>query len=47
MKSEERIPMKVKKAWQTPEIIDLDVKMETDGKTLDGGESPADCQGPS
>ena len=25
MENEERIPVKAQKAWQTPEIIDLDV----------------------
>ena len=32
MENEERIPVKTKQAWQTPEIIDLDLDL-TAGKT--------------
>ncbi len=39
MENEERIPVKAKKAWQTPEIIDLDVESRTEAKNVTAAES--------
>lgn len=38
MENEERIPVKAKKVWETPEIIDLDLDKTESGTILDGAE---------
>ena len=45
MENEERIPVKAKQAWQTPEIVDLDLD-KTSGKAAMGGETSS-ATGPS
>ena len=45
MENEERIPVKAKKTWQTPEIVDLDLD-KTSAKANKGGETST-ATGPS